>query len=220
MKAPSAANAMPIAVPTARVRRARIGIDVMRRAMRHDHTTWRERVEPGNGLIHHLARPAFCAGPDGDAPRGRRPDHPREGPAVMTAQDLVERVLRTTRTWAVVGCSPDPWRDSHRIAALLQRHGYRVIPVNPGCDEVLGERCYASVGDIPAAEGVEVIDVFRRSAAATAHVDEAVAIGARAVWLQLGVFADADAVERARSAGLAVVEQHCPAIELPGLSSR
>src|SRR3954447_26586065 len=123
----------------------------------------------------------------------------------MTSQEVVERVLRTTRTWAVVGCSPEPGRDSHRIAALLQRHGYRVIPVNPGCEEVLGERCYPTLADVPADEGVEVVDVFRRSAAASAHVDEAVTAGARAVWLQLGVFADADAVGRARAAGLDVV---------------
>src|SRR3954452_13920221 len=213
MKAPSAANAMPIAVPTARVRRARIGIDVMRRAMRHDHTTWRERVEPGNALIHHLARPASCAGPDDDAPRGRRPDHRRQGAAVMTAQDVVERVLRTTRTWAVVGCSPDPWRDSHRIAALLQRHGYRVIPVNPSCDEVLGERCYPSLADVPADAGVEVVDVFRRSAEAGADVGEASALGARAGWLRLGVI-DHAAIERARAAGLRAVLDRCPAIEL------
>jgi predicted CoA-binding protein len=136
----------------------------------------------------------------------------------MTAQAVVERVLRTTRTWAVVGCSPDAWRDSHRISVLLQRHGYRVIPVNPGHDELLGERCYATVADIP--EPVDVVDVFRRSAVASQHVDEAVEIGARAVWLQLGVFADGDAVTRARAAGLDVVEQHCPAIELPRLSPR
>ena len=130
----------------------------------------------------------------------------------------VEHVLRSYRTWAVVGCSPDPRRDSHRIAALLQRHGYRVIPVNPACDEVLGERCYPSVPAIPAEEDVEVVDVFRRSAAAGAHVDEAVAAGAKAVWLQLGVHAGADAVARARAAGLHVVEQRCPAIELPRLA--
>jgi predicted CoA-binding protein len=133
-------------------------------------------------------------------------------------QAVIERVLRGTRTWAVVGCSPDPRRDSHRIAALLQRHGYRVIPVNPGCDEVLGERAYATLADVE--EPVDVVDVFRRSAAASAHVAEAVAIGARAVWLQLGVFAAAGSVARAQAAGLDVVEQRCPAIELPRLSPR
>jgi len=124
----------------------------------------------------------------------------------------VEHVLTSYRTWAVVGCSPDPWRDSHRIAALLKQHGYRVVPVNPAADEILGERCYAGLQDIPFP--VEVVDVFRRSELAGAHVDEAIAIGARAVWLQLGVHAPA-AVRRARDAGLAVVEDRCPAIELP-----
>ena len=115
----------------------------------------------------------------------------------------------------MVGCSPDPARDSHRIAALLQRRGFRVIPVNPNADEILGERCVASVHDIE--EPVDVVDVFRRSSEAGAHVDEAIAIGAKAVWLQLGVI-DPAAAERARAAGLRVVMDRCPAIELPRLS--
>jgi predicted CoA-binding protein len=128
--------------------------------------------------------------------------------------DDVEAILTGMRTWAVVGCSPDPGRDSHRIAALLQRRGYRVIPVNPGAEEILGERCYASLTAVP--EPVEVVDVFRRSSAAGAHVDEAIAIGARAVWMQLGVI-DHAAAERARAAGLRVVMDRCPAIEIPRL---
>ncbi len=130
--------------------------------------------------------------------------------------DDVAAVLTEYRVWAVVGCSPDPWRDSHSIAKLLQDRGYRVIPVNPQCDEILGERCYASLRDIPAEEGVEVVDVFRRSEAAGAHVDEAIEMGAKAVWLQLGVI-DHDAAGRARQAGLKVVMDKCPAIELPRL---
>ena len=130
--------------------------------------------------------------------------------------DDIRAVLTQTRVWAVVGCSPDPWRDSHRIASLLQRSGYRVIPVNPAVDEVLGERCYASLAEVPSSEGVEVVDVFRRSDAAGAHVDEAIAIGAKAVWLQLGVIDEA-AAARARAAGLRVVMDRCPAIELPRL---
>ena len=123
--------------------------------------------------------------------------------------------LEDTRTWAVVGCSPDPGRDSHRIAALLQRRGFRVIPVNPAVEEILGERCFASVREI--GEPVDVVDVFRRSEAAGEHVDEAIEIGARAVWLQLGVIDEA-AAARARAAGLRVVMDRCPAIELPKLS--
>jgi predicted CoA-binding protein len=135
---------------------------------------------------------------------------------VSAMDDDVRAILTGTRTWAVVGCSPDPARDSHRIAALMQRRGYRVIPVNPQVDEVLGERAYASLADIPAAEGVEVVDVFRRSEQAGAHVDEAIAMGASAVWLQLGVI-DPAAIERARAAGLRAVMNRCPAIELPRL---
>jgi predicted CoA-binding protein len=131
--------------------------------------------------------------------------------------DDVREILTTTRTWAVVGCSPDPGRDSHRIAALLQRRGYRVIPVNPGAggQEILGERCYPSLRDVP--EPVDVVDVFRRSSAAGAHVDEAIEVGARAVWMQLGV-ADEAAAQRGRAAGLRVVMDRCPAIELPRLA--
>jgi predicted CoA-binding protein len=128
----------------------------------------------------------------------------------------VREILTTTRTWAVVGCSPDPQRASHRVAAVLQRSGYRVIPITPRADELLGERCYPTLADVPATDRVDVVDVFRRSELAGAHVDEAIAIGARAVWLQLGVI-DADAIARARAAGLLAVMDRCPAIELPRL---
>ena len=133
--------------------------------------------------------------------------------------DTIRDVLTATRTWAVVGCSPDPARDAMGVARLLQRRGYRVIPVNPNAQEILGERCYASVTEIPAAEGVEVVDVFRRSAVAGVHVDEAIAIGARALWLQLGVIDEA-AAQRALERGLLVVMDRCPAIELPRLASQ
>ena len=128
----------------------------------------------------------------------------------------VAHVLTRYRTWAVVGCSPSPHRDSHSIAALLQREGYRVIPVNPAIDEVLGERAYPALTQIPAAEGVQVVDIFRRSAEAGRHVDEAIAIGAKVVWMQLGV-RDDDAAARAEAHGLQVVMNRCPAIEIPRL---
>jgi hypothetical protein len=132
---------------------------------------------------------------------------------------IIRAVLTETRTWAVVGCSPDPWRDSHRIARLLQEHGYRVIPVNPAVDELLGERCYPSVTAIPAEKGVEVVDIFRRADQAGGHVDEAIAAGTRAVWLQLGVVDEA-AAQRALDAGLQVVMDRCPAIELPHIAAQ
>jgi hypothetical protein len=131
--------------------------------------------------------------------------------------ETIRELLTETRTWAVVGCSPDPERDSHRIARLLQHKGFRVIPVNPAVDELLGERCYPSVLDIPSSEAVEVVDVFRRADEAGAHVDEAIAAGVRGIWLQLGVV-DEGAARRALEAGLQVVMDRCPAIELPRLA--
>ena len=131
----------------------------------------------------------------------------------VTGEADVRKVLDRP-TWAVVGCSPDPSRDSNRIARMLRSSGYRVIPVNPHAGEVLGERSYPSVRDIP--ERVDVVDVFRRADQAGAHVDEAIDIGAKAVWLQLGVV-DEDAAVRAREAGLDVVMDRCPAIEMPRL---
>jgi uncharacterized protein len=138
--------------------------------------------------------------------------HP-ESPLLPHVDD-VRAILTGTRVWAVVGCSPDPTRDSHRIASMLRRRGYTVIPVNPLATEILGERCYPTLAAVP--ERVEVVDIFRRASAAGAHVDEAVEVGARAVWMQLGVIDEA-AAERGRAAGLRVVMDRCPAIELPRL---
>lgn len=133
----------------------------------------------------------------------------------------IERVLRTMHTWAVVGCSGHPSRPSHNVSRTLLRHGYEMIPVNPSEIEVHGQRAYpdlASAASAATAAGrpIEVVDIFRRADLAGLHVDEAIAIGARAVWLQLGVI-DEEAAGRARDAGLLVVMDRCPAIELPRL---
>jgi predicted CoA-binding protein len=122
----------------------------------------------------------------------------------------IQAVLATPKTVAVVGCSPSPERDSHRIARLLQARGHRVIPVNPGHREILGETCYASLRDIP--EQVEMVDIFRRSEQVAPIVDEAIAVGAKIVWMQLGVI-DEQAAAKAQNAGLTVVMDRCPAIE-------
>jgi predicted CoA-binding protein len=128
-------------------------------------------------------------------------------------QETIRTLLAEYDTWAVVGCSPDPRRDSHRIAGLLQSRGKRMIPINPRvAGEIHGEQAYASLHDLPADLRVDVVDIFRRSDQAGAHVDEAIAIGARAVWLQLGVV-DRAAAARAIEAGLLVVMDRCPAIE-------
>ena len=127
----------------------------------------------------------------------------------MPSADTRE-ILKEFRTFAVVGLSPRPHRDSHIVARFLQEHGYRVIPVNPGAESILGEKCYGSLRDIP--EKVEVVDVFRRSDAVPPLVEEAVAIGAKVIWMQLGVVHE-EAAERARRAGLLVVMDRCPVIE-------
>jgi uncharacterized protein len=126
----------------------------------------------------------------------------------------VRQILEQFTTWAVVGCSPDPRRDSHGVAAFLQARGKRVVPVNPNAcpGEILGQECHPDLASI--GEPVEVVDIFRRSEFAGAHVDEAIAIGAKAVWMQLGVIDEAAAV-RAREAGLLVVMDRCPKIEWP-----
>jgi predicted CoA-binding protein len=138
--------------------------------------------------------------------------------AEHSSPQTIRTLLTETRIWAVIGCSPDPGRDSHRIARLLQDRGFRVIPVNPNATEVLGERCYPNLAAIPDSERIDVVDIFRRADLAGAHVDEAIAAGARAVWMQLGVI-DETAAQRALGAGLQVVMNRCPAIELPRLAA-
>ena len=133
-------------------------------------------------------------------------------------QDTIRTLLQDTTTWAVVGLSPDPARDSNRIATLPQSRGKRVIPINPHVDEVLGETAYPRLHDVPADTTVDVVDIFRRADQAGAHVDEAIAIGARGLWMQLGVVDEA-AAARARDAGLLVVMDRCPAIEWPRLAT-
>ena len=125
-------------------------------------------------------------------------------------------ILSGVRTIAVVGASPREGRPSHRVMAYLQRRGYRTIPVNPNAaeTEINGERCYAALDEIP--EKIDMVDVFRRAEAAGAVVDQAIAIGARVVWMQLGVRDDA-AAARAEAHGIKVVMDRCPAIEIPRL---
>lgn len=124
-----------------------------------------------------------------------------------------EQVLRTYKSFAVVGCSADPGRPSHGVARTLIARGYGVIPVNPNVTEVHGLRSYPDLAAAAEEHDIEVVDLFRRSEHVSDHVDEAIAIGAKAVWMQLGVIDEAAAV-RAEEAGLSVVMDRCPAIDL------
>jgi predicted CoA-binding protein len=129
---------------------------------------------------------------------------------VDAAERLTIRRVLALDTWAVVGLSGDPHRAAYDVARFLQRIGKRIVPIHPAGGEVLGERVWPTLADVP--QPVDVVDVFRRSSAAGAHVDEAVVAGAKAVWLQLGVIDEA-AAARARAAGLDVVMDRCPKIE-------
>ena len=130
----------------------------------------------------------------------------------MNDVDPITRLLTDARTVAVVGCSAKPERASHRVAAYLQRAGYQMIPVNPGLDEVLGERCYPDLLSIPSEVDIDIVDVFRRSEAVPPIADAAITRGVRALWLQLGV-SNPEAERRAEEAGLTVISDRCIKIE-------
>ena len=130
--------------------------------------------------------------------------------------DYLRDILESVRTIAIVGASPRRERPSHRVMAYLQRRGYRAMPVNPNAvdDPINSEKVYTSLAEVP--EPIDMVDVFRRPEAAGGVVDEAIAIGAKVVWMQLGVRDDA-AAARAEARGLKVVMNRCPAIEIPRL---
>jgi predicted CoA-binding protein len=115
-------------------------------------------------------------------------------------------LLRSAKTIAVVGLSPKRFRASYGVAQYMQQQGYRIIPVNPGHTEILGERCYPDLDSVP--EPVDIVNVFRRSEFVPPVVDAAIRIGAKAVWMQEGVLHQ-EAAEKARGAGLEVVMDRC-----------
>ena len=129
--------------------------------------------------------------------------------------DTIRWILEQCQTWAIVGLADNPARAAHGVAKFLQRHGKRIVPVHPRVDTVWGEPGYASLADIPFP--VDCVDVFRRLDALPECADQAIAIGARALWFQLDLI-DEPAYQRATGAGLRVVMDRCPAIEGPRLS--
>lgn len=128
--------------------------------------------------------------------------------------DTGQDILRRYRTFAVVGCSGTPGRASYGVSRFLLDQGYRVIPINPAEESIHGQRSYPDLGTAAKEHEIEVVDIFRRAEQASQHVNEAIAIGAKAVWMQLGVV-DEEAAARAEEAGLAVVMDRCPAIDFP-----
>jgi predicted CoA-binding protein len=131
-----------------------------------------------------------------------------EGSAAVA--DPISEILKTYKTIAVVGLSSNPARPSHAVARYIQDAGYRIIPVNPNEREVLGEKAYARVEDVP--EKVEIVDIFRKAQDVPPVVDGAIRAGAKVVWMQLGIENEA-AGERARAAGLTVVMDACILVE-------
>ena len=124
----------------------------------------------------------------------------------INSQETIARILDECHTIAVVGLSSDPSRPSNGVAGYMKRVGYKVIPVNPNETEVFGDKAYPSLSDVP--EGIDLVDIFRRTDAAGRAVDEAIAVGAKAVWMQEGVL-DYEAARRAHAAGLLVVIDRC-----------
>ena len=124
----------------------------------------------------------------------------------------IQTILQNCRTIAVVGLSPKPARDSHHVALYLQQQGYRIVPINPMAQEILGERCWPTLTEAAQHLQIDLVDVFRNSADVAPIADEAIAIGAKALWLQQGVRDDA-ACERARAAGLLAVQDRCTLVE-------
>ena len=125
-----------------------------------------------------------------------------------TLRDL----LRQCKTIAVVGLSPKPHRDSFRVAKYMQDHGFRIVPINPNAHEVLGEKAYASLSEAALHERIDMVNCFRNSEDIPPIAAEAIAIGAKSLWLQIGVRHDA-ALAKAQAAGLAVVQDHCTLVE-------
>jgi predicted CoA-binding protein len=137
-----------------------------------------------------------------------------EMPLQNATPQEIRDILKTAKVIAVVGLSDKPDRDSYRVAAYLQSAGYRIIPVNPAVKEVLGEKAYATLRDVP--EKIDIVDVFRKPDAVPPIVEDAISVGAKAVWMQEGIAHNA-AADRARAAGLKVVMDRCTLKEHLGM---
>jgi predicted CoA-binding protein len=133
-----------------------------------------------------------------------------ELPEHNPASEKIKAILEKYKTVAIVGLSPKPERDSHKVGKYLKDHGYRIVPVNPGQKEILGEKCYPNLKAVPFP--IDIVDIFRRPEAIPPVVDDAIEVGAEVVWMQLGIVHN-QAADMARRAGLEVVMNKCIKIE-------
>ena len=131
---------------------------------------------------------------------------------ILSSQHVttIRKVLRESKTIAVVGLSPKPNRPSHQVASYLMKVGYTIIPVNPGQDTILGQTCYPNLRDIPTP--VDMVDIFRRQEEVVPIVNDAISIGARCIWMQQGII-NGEAAEKAEAAGLTVIMDRCTKID-------
>jgi uncharacterized protein len=132
------------------------------------------------------------------------------GEAEIDNRDRITKILRESKTIAVIGLSSNPMRPSHGVTEYMQSAGYRIIPVNPNETEVLGEKSYARLEDVP--QKIDIVNVFRRAEEVTPVVESAIRIGAKVVWMQSGI-ENEEAAEKARAAGLTVIEDACILVE-------
>ena len=132
--------------------------------------------------------------------------------------DTAREILTRFKNWAVVGSSSNPSRPSFGVQRYLATHGINVIPINPNESACQGFDCYPDLRSVPEGTDIEVVDLFRRSEFVASHVDEAIEVGAKAIWMQLGVI-DEKAARKAAEAGLLVVMDRCPAIDHPRLAA-
>jgi predicted CoA-binding protein len=133
-----------------------------------------------------------------------------EFPAFNAPDSEITKLLRDAKTIAVIGLSPKEDRPSHYVSVYMKNQGYKIIPVNPGQTELLGEKCYKTLADVPGP--VDIVDIFREPAAVSAIVDEAIQKKAKAVWMQLGIVNN-EAAQRAKNAGLTVIMNKCIMVE-------
>ena len=137
----------------------------------------------------------------------------------INSAERIPYILKTMRTIAVVGLSPKTHRVSYGVSRYMQSQGYRIIPINPNATEVLGEKAYATLAEAAAHEKIDLVNCFRNSEDIPPVVDEAIAIGAKAVWMQLGI-SNRDAAAKAEAAGLLVVQDHCIKVDHTVLHSQ